>query len=199
MIAVITGDIVNSRSESAAHWLPVLKKILGHYGEAPQGWEISRGDSFQLLLQPEEALYAALQIKAGIKQLPDLDVRMAIGIGEQEYKAEKISESNGSAFIRSGECFEELKKQNLGIRTGEAEKDEIFDLLFQLALLSMNNWSVTVAKTIAAFLEHPAKNQTELAKHLKKSQSSLSEALKRGGFDEIMQLESFYRSKIKRL
>ncbi len=198
MKAVITGDIVNSRAEPAAHWLPVLKEILEQYGQEPQEWEITRGDSFQLILDPEDALYAAFQIKAGIKQLSGLDVRMAIGIGEQEYKARKISESNGSAFIRSGECFENLKKQHLGIRTGDQEKDETLNLLFSLALLTMNNWSVTVAKTITVFLKFPEKSQTELAQQLNKSQSSLSEALKRGGFDEIMQLENFYRKKFDR-
>lgn len=198
MTAVITGDIVNSRAEPASQWLPILKEILKYYGKDPKEWEITRGDSFQLILKPEAALYAAFQIKAGIRQLRGLDVRMAIGIGEQDHKAEKISESNGSAFIRSGECFENLKKQNLGILTGDPEKDEIFNLLFELALLTMNNWSATVAETITASLKNPEKSQTELAKQLNKSQSSLSEALKRGGFDEIMQLENFYRKKINR-
>ncbi|WP_029034585.1 SatD family protein [Salinimicrobium terrae] len=199
MKAVITGDIINSRIELASQWLPILKKILQQFGKNPEQWEITRGDSFQLLLAPEVALYAAFQIKAGIKQLRDLDVRMGIGIGEQDHEASKISEANGPAFVRSGECFENLKKQNLGIITGNPEKDEIFNLLLNLALLTANNWSSTVAETISIFLQNPEKSQTELAKQLNKSQSSLSEALKRGGFDEIIQLENFYRKEIHSL
>lgn len=199
MKAVITGDIINSRTEPAAQWLPLLKKILKQYGKSPGEWEIFRGDSFQMVLPPEAALNAALQIKSGIKQLRDLDVRIAIGLGEQDYEGEKISESNGSAFVRSGECFETLKKQNLGILTGNAEQDEIFNLLFNLALLTMNNWTPTVAAVIKASLEYPEKSQTELAALLERSQSSLSEALKRGGYDEVLQLEEFYRKQIKLL
>ena len=199
MIAVITGDIINSRTEPAGQWLPVLKNTLKQYGKNPVHWEITRGDSFQLLLSPKMAFYAALQVKAEIKQLRDLDVRMAIGIGEQDHKAEKVSESNGLAFVRSGECFENLKKQNLGIITGDPQKDEVLNLLFNLALLTMNNWSSTVAGTVSVFLQNPEKSQTQLAKQLNKSQSSLSEALKRGGFDEIMQLEAFYRNQIHNL
>lgn len=199
MKAVITGDIVNSRSEVAAQWLPVLKQTLNRFGEAPQSWEIFRGDSFQLLISPENAFFAALQIKAAIKELRELDVRMAIGIGEQDHKAAKISESNGTAFIRSGTCFENLKKQYLGISTGNPEKDEILNLLFNLALLTMNSWSPIVAETIRNFLQNPGKSQTEMAKKLNKSQSSLSEALKRGGYDEILQLENFYRKQISGL
>jgi hypothetical protein len=199
MIAVITGDIVNSRQAVTDAWLPLLKQSLQIFGKNSRDWEIFRGDSFQLRLEPELALQAAYQIKADIKQHKDLDVRLAIGIGEQDYKGKSISESNGSAFVRSGECFEDLKKQFLGISTGNGKKDEILNLLFSLALLTMNNWSPTVAETVSSFLQHPLKSQTEMSGLLKKSQSSLSEALKRGGFDEIMQLENFYRKEISNL
>ncbi|NJY62774.1 transcriptional regulator [Salinimicrobium sp. CDJ15-81-2] len=199
MIAVITGDIINSRKEPADQWLPLLKEVLAQYGKAPQHWEIFRGDSFQLLLPPENALFAALQIKSGIKQFRNLDVRMAIGIGEQDHKAKKISESNGSAFVRSGEGFEALKKQNLGIFTGNAELDEILNLLLALALLTMDNWSPTVATIIKASLEHAEKSQTELTGILNRSQSSISEGLKRGGYDEVLRMEEFYRQKIRNL
>ena len=199
MIAVITGDIINSRKEPADQWLPLLKEVLGQYGKNPQHWEIFRGDSFQLLLPPGKALFAALQIKSGIKQFRNLDVRMAIGIGEQDHKARKISESNGSAFVRSGEGFEALKKQNLGIFTGNAELDEILNLLLSLALLSMDNWSPTVAIIIKASLEHAEKSQIELTGILNRSQSSISEGLKRGGYDEVLRMEEFYRQKIRNL
>lgn len=199
MIAVITGDIFNSRSRPAEKWLPLLKEVLGQYGKEPHQWEIFRGDSFQLIIPPKNAVLGALHIKAAIKQLKDLDVRLAIGLGEQDHKAKNISESNGSAFVRSGECFEALKKQNLGILTGDPEKDQVLNLLFSFALLTINNWSPTVATAIKAFFEHPEKNQTELAKLLDKSQSSLSEAFKRGGFDEILRLDEFYRNQLKSL
>ncbi len=199
MTAVITGDIINSRKQSASTWLPLLKEILSAYGKNPLQWEIYRGDSFQLNLSPEKALLAAIHIKAGIKKVKDLDVRMAIGIGEQNHKAKKVSESNGSAFVRSGEGFDALKKQNMGIFTGTPEEDELLNLLLDLALLSMNNWSTTVAEAIKTALENPDKSQTELAEMLGKSQSSLSEALKRGAYDEISRLEEFYRKRTDRL
>jgi hypothetical protein len=199
MKAVITGDIINSRLEPAGEWVPVLKNVLNRFGKNPEQWEITRGDSFQLLLDPEVALNAAIQIKAGMKQIRDLDARIAIGIGDQDHRAAKVSESNGSAFVRSGECFENLKKQNLGILTGKPDTDEILNLLFNLALLTMNNWSPIVAGTVKAFFEHPGKSQIEMATLLDKSQSSLSEALKRGGYDEILKLEEFYQKQIKLL
>lgn len=42
---------------------------------------------------------------------------MAIGIGCKDYNAPKITESNGEAFIYSGELFDEMKKKKLSIKT----------------------------------------------------------------------------------
>lgn len=56
MIAVITGDIINSRAEDVSLWMPVLKKELQKIGERPKDWEIYRGDSFQIKTTPALAL-----------------------------------------------------------------------------------------------------------------------------------------------
>lgn len=199
MTAVITGDIINSRTEPATDWLPTLKETLSLYGKNPQEWEIFRGDSFQIKVEPKMAFYAAIHLKSSVKLKKNLDVRMAIGIGDEDHKAQKITESNGSAFVRSGECFETLKKQNLAVSSGDSSTDEILNLCFSLALFPMNSWSPTVAHTIKTTLENKAKSQTEIAKILKKSQSSVSEALKRGGFEEILELNDFYKKQISSL
>ncbi|MEQ6122302.1 SatD family protein [Reichenbachiella sp. MALMAid0571] len=199
MTAVITGDVINSRMEKASEWLPLLKGVLNQYGSTPSQWEIFRGDSFQLELEPEEALRAAMHIKTGVKQATHLDVRIAIGIGEKTHQAKKITESNGSAFVHSGECFETLKKQTLAIKSPNPELDETINLLLALALLTMNNWSTVTSLAVKTALENPQKNQKELAALLSKSQSNISETLKRAGFEEITRLEEKYRTLIKRL
>ncbi len=199
MIAVITGDIINSRKAKEHAWLKTLKEILKQYGRTPGQWEIFRGDSFQISLAPQLALKAALHIKAGIKQYIGLDVRIGIGIGEGHHQSEKITEASGTAFIRSGECFESLKKYNLAINSGNTQIDEQLNLMIALALRTMNNWRPIVAKSIKTNVEHPEKNQKDIANMLKKSQSSISEGLKRGAFDEIMQMEKIYRNLIQNL
>lgn len=199
MIAVITGDIVNSRTTAATKWQPILKKVLNQYGKTPKEWEIYRGDSFQLCVSPDIAFTAALHIKSSIKQIAALDVRMSIGIGTIDNRASKLTASTGSAFTRSGESFDILKRQTLAIASGNAEIDETLNLMFGLALLSINNWSETVAAIIKTSIEHPQKNQSELAELLQKTQSSISEALKRGGYEEVKKLEQYYKNKIASL
>lgn len=196
MIAVITGDIINSRKGKVETWINPLKETLNQYGIEPKNWEIYRGDSFQLSLVPEKALLAAHHIKSTIKQSKKHDVRMAIGIGEEKYNSPKITESNGSAYINSGECFEELKKQTLAIKSNNKKLDHSLNIMFSLSLLTTNNWSSTVSEVVKAAIENPEKNQKEIAKLLNKSQSSISEALKRGGFEEIMKMNEFYKINI---
>ena len=116
MTGIITGDIINSKKSDPKQWLNALKTILNSYGKSPLTWEIYRGDSFQLEVNPNLALEACILIKATIKQFENIDVRLAIGIGEKEYHSESITESNGSAFVNSGECFENLKKTTLAIK-----------------------------------------------------------------------------------
>src|SRR5690606_38384357 len=108
MIGVITGDIINSRKiADSGKWLSTLKAVLMTEGPTPKVWEITRGDSFQVeIAQPENVLRKALHIKALIKRMAGLDVRMAIGIGTKTYHAAKISEANGDAFVRSGRLFD---------------------------------------------------------------------------------------------
>ena len=148
MIAVITGDIINSRKKETALWQKELKKTLNQYGKEPIEWEIYRGDSFQLKLPSEKALMAAIHFKAAIKQIAKLDVRIGIGLGEQDHKAKKITESTGSAFVNSGACFDNLKKQTLAIKTNNEEFNETLNLMMSIATLIMNSWSNTVSEVI---------------------------------------------------
>ena len=196
MIAIITGDIINSREGKTEDWLNHLKEILNYYGENPKKWEIFRGDSFQLSITPERAILAAIHIKASIKQTKNQDVRIAIGLGEEKYSSLKITESNGSAYIRSGECFESLKKHTLAIKSNNEQLDKSINIMLNLTLLTANNWSSTAAQVIKTVIENPEKNQKKLAELLKKSQSSVSETLKRAGFEEIMSIHNFYKSQI---
>jgi hypothetical protein len=199
MIAIITGDVMNSRKGGAEIWLPLLKEVLNQYGQEPSDWEIFRGDSFQLSVAPENAILAAFHIKSAIKQTKIQDVRMGIGIGKIKYNSNKTTESNGSAYIRSGECFESLKKQTLAIKSHNSELDSTLNIMLSLALLSANNWSSTVSEVIKKIIENSNTKQKEIANLLNKSQSSISEALKRGGFEEIMSMNNYYKNQIFKL
>ena len=199
MIAVITGDIINSRKEASNKWINKLKIVLNAIGNEPKDWEIYRGDSFQVRVKPEEALNLALQLKSAIKQFKNLDIRLAIGIGEIDFDSEKITESNGTAFVRSGECFEALKKETLAIRSSNKHFDKTINTMLSLASLTMDGWTPSSSAIISLSLQYPDKKQTDLAKLLNKPQSNISIGLKRGGYYEIEKLLNYYKEEVQTL
>ena len=164
MIGIITGDIVNSRKLLSKIWIDGFKTLLHTFGKNPIDWEIYRGDEFQLEIKnPEDTLQIALQIKAYFKTLK-LDVRMSIGLGEKTYKAKKITESNGTAFSRSGEVFENLKKQkiNLAINSGNQNFDLEINLMLRLCLVFMDNWLSQAAEFVQVAIANQELSQEEI-------------------------------------
>ncbi|MFK7783917.1 MAG: transcriptional regulator, partial [Crocinitomicaceae bacterium] len=199
MIAVLTGDIVNSRDIDPKLWLKELKNELSEHGLQWKDWEVYRGDSFQLKVPQEKALEVAVFIKARIKKFKELDVRIAIGLGDIDYVAERVTESNGSAFSNSGECFDSLKKSNLEIRSSWQHFDRTINLMLHLAALTMDSWSPVSSQILLTGLKFPELNQIELAEKLqKKSQGTISEGLKRGGYEEIHKLLLYYKDEISK-
>lgn len=197
MIAVLTGDVVNSQKVKPSAWLPVLKNVLSRYGKEPKQWEIYRGDSFQLKVPMQDALTAAIHIKACIKQVKPLDIRVGIGLGDVSYESKRITESNGTAFVHSGEVFESLGKQTLSIKSGQEAFDDKFNHVLALIVLIMNNWTPVSAEAMKVAIEHPKKTQKEIADMLSKSQSNVSEILNRAGRDEIMKTIAYYQKDLK--
>lgn len=201
MTSVITGDIIGSRQQKSKDWVEDLKKILTPFGETPRQWEVYRGDEFQIEIKnPEEALLAAVLIKSHLRAVK-LDARMSIGFGDKTHDAEKISESNGEAFIHSGELFETLKKQKvtLAIRTGNTDIDEKMNLMIQLALTFMDSWLVQSAEFVAVAIENPTLSQEELGQKLGINQAAVSRRQKRAQFDLVMNLDRYFRTQIKQL
>jgi hypothetical protein len=201
MTSVITGDIIGSRQQKSKHWVEDLKKILSPFGEMPAQWEIYRGDEFQVEIKnPEEALLTAILIKAHLKAIKS-DARMSIGFGDKTHNAEKISESNGTAFINSGELFETLKKQKvtLALRTGDIVFDEKMNLMLRLALTFMDNWLAQPAQFVAVAIENPNLSQEELGQKLGINQAAVSRRQKRAQFDLVMNLDRYFRTQIKEI
>jgi len=200
MTSIITGDIIKSRKAiSEELWLIPLKSALSKLSSDASFYDIYRGDSFQLECSNiEDSFRTALYIKAVLKSVKGLDVRMSIGIGAKNYQGNSVSESNGEAFIYSGETFETLKKekQNLKLKTNNEVINKEINLYFRLALIAMDNWTVNSAEIVKLSVEHPNMIQVELAKIIGISQDAVSKRQKRAYLDEILDLDSLYRQKI---
>jgi hypothetical protein len=200
MIAVITGDIINSRA-LPENWIGALKSALeGLFGRNVK-WEIFRGDSFQVELNAKDALLNAIYIKACIKALKKADVRMGIGIGQKSNDSDRVTEANGEAYINSGAAFDTLKvgKVNIALKTPWPKFDDDINLMIKLALIAMDGWGTIGAEMVKYAIENQNTKQDKIAKISGRSQSSVSEALTRAHFTEIMELENKYRTQISKL
>ncbi|WP_369994002.1 SatD family protein [Winogradskyella sp.] len=203
MTSVITGDVIKSRNISdQSIWIEQLKYALNMVSSDKSNYEIYRGDSFQYECRdPYNSFEHAVYIKACIKTIKGLDVRMSIGIGTKDYQGNSVSESNGEAFVYSGETLETLKKEklNLKIKTGNFDLDEELNLYFKLALITMDNWTTNSAEIVKLSLEHPNMIQSELAEIIGISQDAVSKRQKRAHLDEILELDAMHRQKIAQL
>lgn len=209
MIAVIKGDIIASRKLiNQEKWLLPLKEQLSLWGTSPVDWELVWGDFFQLeISNPEDALEKAFKIKALIKKIEPIDerkkkstidVRMSIGIGNKSYSGNRISESNGDAFIFAGEKFDMLKKESvtIGIKSFCQDFDNEINLYLRLAGTFMNKWSVSSAELVEIVLKNTNATQEEIGSILGIKQSSVSGRWNRAYIDELLAIERMYRKKI---
>jgi len=201
MVAIITGDIINSHDNKASEWMAGLKKYFGNKGSTPKDWEIYRGDEFQIRTTPENALWMAVQTKALIKCIKPLDVRMGIGIGNETFVGSRVSQSNGEAYQRSGMVFETLREQklNLAIVTGDKDRDRTLNLIVRLALDFMDNWSPVSAEIVSRTLDHPKDSQQQMADRLGIRQSAVSQRLNRARMDLVLDVLRYYDSLIKEI
>ena len=204
MVATITGDIVYSQTvNDPSIWIGPLKKWFKTLGETPKDWQIYRGDSFQLEVSIQDSLRIAVVTKSIIKKLnvKKLDVRLAIGIGEQTYRENYISEASGDAFLYSGQLLDELKDENvhLGIRTPWEDVNKEFNMMFKLALVIMNSWTSKTAEVAELLFSEKSITQVEMAEKLGVAQSTINERIKRGAVHEIIEMETYYRERIQKI
>lgn len=202
MVAVITGDIVNSRRwESPEIWMNPFKNVLSLFGTQGEQWEIIRGDMFQLeLSNPEDALKACYRIKSHFKSSKDLDCRMSIGIGSKSYNAPRISEASGEAYLRSGDALDGIdgRKQSIVLNSPWPNVDRAINLYLRLALVIMDRWTPGSAETVSFILDHPELNQVAMADVMGISQPSVSSRIGRAHYSELAELELYYRAVIEK-
>lgn len=199
MIAIVTGDIKGSTQHKSGEWLPVLQQYLSRFGENPMDWDVYRGDEFQWRLPAPEALSAAICLKAMLKTIKGLDVRMAIGLGTEDFKGKSIGESNGTAHQRSGKLFGQLKskKMTLALATGQSDLDTTLNLMLKLALDFMDCWTQVSAQVVFNAMDKPKATQKELAEQLGIKQSAVSQRQKRARMGLVQELLAYYDAALK--
>ncbi|MEG0926886.1 MULTISPECIES: SatD family protein [Chryseobacterium] len=201
MIAVITGDIINSQHADTEVWITKLKNLLEIWGSAPGTWEIYRGDEFQFKCNIDDVFWHFLAIKSLIKSQENLDVRIAIGIGEESFSSDKVTESNGTAYVNSGRLLNDLKSDGhtVAIKTSSDSVDRDLNILLKWSSKDFDNWTMATSEIIHEMIMNKDITQEDLAKRFAISQSSISQRLKRANYELIVETNQYFRKKISEL
>ena len=71
--------------------------------------------------------------------------------------------------------------------------------MLRLGLTFMDNWLVQSAEFVLKSIENPLLSQEEMGVKLGINQAAVSRRRKRAQFDLVMELEQYFRNKIKKL
>jgi len=192
--AVLTGDIVKSREISPrAQLIETLKEALETARQTHQAeYNIYRGDSFQMVIPAaHDAALVAIIIRSKLisrspKKSSTWDARVSIGIGDITFRGEKITESDGPAFLLSGNSMDELSKKNrrLIINAPWKQADRSLSLVTRFADDIISNWSRYSAETAFHSLVYN-ESQSVLAKRLGKSQPTINKRISTAKLDLV--------------
>ena len=191
MKGVITADVVGStqiKTEERGELPKLIRELVSeiddHYPGLQLRVEVSRGDSFQVWVEKaEKAPLVALLLRAGFRKSAlrageqQLDVRLSVGIGEVSYCDEKVSQSDGEAFVLSGRGFDRLtKQQRLMVQTSSEAMNE--ELRVETAFVDdiVSNWKPKHSEIMYQALL-TGTTQSELAEKNKSSQQNIGKRL----------------------
>lgn len=213
MKAIITGDIIKSRSLKAAQ----LVVLVDDFNRALRQWnkdfsiksEITRGDSFQCYIKnPVDSLKIALIIKTYLRSnvIGDamvtksgnfiktkvmasesskvFDARIAIGIGTVDFISKKLATSNGEAFELSGKLLDKMKGKKQSIGITTADHHNE-ELQVELSLLDAILSKTTPNQCQVLNYKLLGYNEIEIAQKLRINQSAVNQRSISGNWNAI--------------
>ena len=209
-IGVITGDIVNStgilKSGHREKMLGILKNTIAEFNLINQchdiKMEIYRGDAFQIIIKkPTIAVELAIIIRTALIASSQngirWDARLGIGVGEGEFIADSIAESDGEAFHKSGSAFDTLDKNSrMAVVVPDNDFSDELTITTAFADDIISNWTETQAAAIYPALIKSS-TQKDLAEILGKSPQAISKLLSTSKLSLILNYIRRFQYKIE--
>ena len=217
---VITGDLVGSSKftdyRKVVRSLEVVLSELEEWGWILPGmWEVFRGDSFQVLMAPEDVFTGAVLIRAGLigrvyrlrsplilDEVLDasLDARMGVGLGEVEMSGRRVTDLFGEGLMVSGLMLDRLSQESLRwvVVTSDESLNPHFEMVSLLSDRLTREWTVKSARALYRHLL-TGETQQEMASYFQISQSSVHHRLRCARFDEFSALQDYFGAQVKQL
>ena len=162
MIAVLTGDLVNSTKMSNATYTEVTNSLKGFLQDVNDKYraigEVYRGDEFQIQYpDPAHALKSALLIKLALhlsKSSPKpIQCTLSLAYGAYDIYDNTPNTSSGPAFIESGRGLEKAQRGEFSLRFQQESDNDDVQLLNQFLNHLLNRLTKTQAELLYQYIE----------------------------------------------
>ena len=200
MIAVLTGDIVNSTKMSKQVYADVIKSLKGFLQDVNTNYaaagEIYRGDEFQIQYPiPADALKSTLLIKLALHlsehSTKPILCTLSLAYGDYDTYDEKPNTSTGPVFIESGRRLSKTQRGELSIHfkqvkaqsTTQQSAQDQDDILALTKLLTdflnhlLNRLTKTQAQLLYQYIEHDFPDHKKMAEITETSRQNISNRL----------------------
>lgn len=200
--AVITADIVNSSGLNRKDFSVLSNKLKILLKAEKLKNVFYRGDSFQLLCNPEQAFILAIKLRAltrsgeFVNKMGPTDIRIAIGLGKVKKRVRSLATAMGEAFQLSGRALDNMGKagKRLAVRINDEKLAPGMEAVALIGDTVMQKISPKQAEVLFELLN--GSTEIEVAAKLAKSQSTINKLKQASGWNEMEQAIRIYDSMI---
>jgi len=197
--AVITADVVNSSSLAKIRMNALKRSIEQILKNSEIRYSFYRGDSFNVVCEPDMALLTVCKLRTMAIQASDeskdsfIDIRIAIGIGIVEEPFKEMSTAKGEAFILSGREMDQMEKDGprLSIRCADPVIDTGMAAIALFMDFILRKMTLRQARVINELLY--GSTQVKVAGKLHKSQSTINKHANASHWKELERLMEVYQ------
>ncbi|QPG07071.1 hypothetical protein IT774_08220 [Salinimonas marina] len=199
MIAVITGDLVDSTQLSPADYQITVKALKTYLTTLVKDYDaiysVYRGDGFQLV-SPHAAQLATLMLRTKLwlaagKQAPPVQCALAGVCGSGTIHGDDPGEHTGPALITSGRTLDGLRGPQLSIEIENSPYNEALAVLCVQQSYLLNRLSESQSELLYRYVERQFPTHQQLADQLGTSRQNISERLRAAGADPLVRFIDF--------
>ncbi|WP_286235418.1 hypothetical protein [Thalassotalea sediminis] len=203
MIAVLTGDIVNSTKMPQQQYKNVIQSLQALLKQTEAQYqacgEIYRGDEFQIQYpNPFDAIKSSLLIKLALisedTKVP-VQCTLSLAYGHYDIYAEKPNTSSGPVFVNSGRQLDKTNKGDLTVSFADKNQHDNIQLLTQFLNHVLNRLTNTQAALLYQYIQSDFAEHKKLAEQTGTTRQNISNRLANIGAhlvrDYIMLIQSY--------
>ena len=208
MIAVLTGDLVNSTKMSTEIYSEVISSLKGLLHDVNEKHhaigEVYRGDEFQIQYpDPIVALKSTLLIKLALHlstfSPKPIQCTLSLAYGTYDIYDKKPNTSSGAVFIASGRGLEKSQRGELSLHFEQQSDHDEVKLLSQFLNHLLNRLTKTQAELLYQYIDSDFAEHKKMAEITGTTRQNISNRLSNIGAFLVRDYIAVINKKIKRL